>query len=97
MTQQARSYGSAALVMLFCGCASYARYDEPQYAFTRDIYAPESRKDWRYQARAYLGLRKIRVLGFSPSVEYQYSRVQTNYAYYQSARHRAQFKLARYF
>ncbi len=79
------------------GGVSHARYDEPQYAFTPDILSPESRKDWRYQARVYLGLRKIRVLGFSPSVEYQYSEVKTNYAYYQSTRHRVQFKLARYF
>ncbi len=79
------------------GGVSHARYDEPQYAFTPDIFSPQPRKDWRYQARVYLGLRKIRVLGFSPSVEYQYSQVQTNYAYYQSRRHRVQFKLARYF
>ena len=74
------------------GGVSHARYDEPQYFFSS-----ERRKDWRYQARAYLGLRKIRVLGFSPSVEYQYTQVQTNYAIYRSTRHRVQFKLARYF
>ena len=81
------------------GGVSRAIYDAPYEPF-----APVSadatmqrRKDWRYNARIYAGLRKIRVLGFSPSIEYQYQRVDTNYALYRSNRHRAEFKLARYF
>jgi outer membrane protein len=74
------------------GGASRAVYDAPQAFFST-----EPRKDWRYQARAYLGLRQIRVMGFSPSVEYNYSKVSTNYAIYQSTRHRVEFKVARYF
>jgi thioredoxin-like negative regulator of GroEL len=79
------------------GGASRSIYDEAQPAFAPDPTAPEARKDWRYQARLYLGLRHIRVMGFSPSIEYNYSQVSTNYAYYQSNRHRVQFKIARYF
>ena len=74
------------------GGVSHARYDEAQPIFSLD-----RRQDWRYQARLYAGLRKIRWWGFSPSVEYRYSRVDTNYRLYQSNRHRFEFKLARYF
>ncbi len=74
------------------GGVSRAVYDAPQTFFSAD-----SRKDWRYQARAYLGLRQIRVMGFSPSIEYNFSQVSTNYTLYQSTRHRVEFKIARYF
>jgi outer membrane protein len=77
------------------GGASRAVYDAPT-----PFYAPnpsDVRKDWRLQARAYVGLRQIKVLGFSPSVEYNYSKVSTNYALYRSTRHRVEFKVARYF
>lgn len=74
------------------GSISHARYDEAQPFFSFD-----SRKDWRYQARAYAGLRQIRVAGFSPSAEYAFIRVASNYDFYRSERHRFEFKLARYF
>lgn len=74
------------------GGVSYARYDAPQFFLSND-----RRADWRYQARAYAGLRQVRVYGFSPSVEYRYAEVDTNYALYESTRHRIHFKLARYF
>lgn len=77
------------------GGVSHARYDAPQPFFAE---RPDQRRaDWRYNARVYAGLRKIRVLGFSPSIEYQFQKVDTNYALYRSNRHRAEFKLARYF
>jgi outer membrane protein len=74
------------------GGVSYAVYDAPQF-----IFSPDERKDWRYQGRVYLGFRNIRYWGFSPSVEYRYSKVDTNYDFYKSDRHRFEFKLARYF
>lgn len=74
------------------GGLSYSRYDAPQLFFS-----DETRADWRYQARAYAGLRKVRVYGFSPSVEYRYAQADTNYTLYRSTRHRFHFKLARYF
>ncbi len=74
------------------GGVARSAYDAPQMFFLAD-----NRKDWRYNARVYAGLRKIRVLGFSPSVEYQFQQIDTNYTLYRSTRHRVQFKLARYF
>lgn len=72
---------------------SRARYDDP-LVFP---FGPEPRKDWRMNARAYLGARSIRVLGFSPSITYNFSRVASNISFYDSERHRVQFALARYF
>jgi outer membrane protein len=79
------------------GGASRAVYDAPYLAYTPNPLAPEIRKDWRWQARTYIGLRQVKVMGFSPSVEYNYSRISTNYTLYQSTRHRVEFKVARYF
>ena len=59
--------------------------------------APESRKDWRFNARAYLGARSLRVAGFSPSVTYTYNRIDSSTPLYAIDRHRIQFGLARYF
>ncbi|HKX77733.1 MAG TPA: surface lipoprotein assembly modifier [Novosphingobium sp.] len=74
------------------GGVSYSRYDAPQYVFSFD-----KRVDWRFNARAYVGLRQIRVAGFSPSVEYRFLKVDSNYDLYASTRHRFEFSLARYF
>lgn len=74
------------------GGVSYVLYDEPQYFFSFD-----KREDWRLQGRAYAGLRQFRLAGFSPSVEYQFAKIDTNYDLFASERHRVQFKLARYF
>ncbi len=59
--------------------------------------SPESRKDWRFNARAYLGARSLRVAGFSPSVTYTYNRIDSTLSLYAIDRHRVQFGLARYF
>lgn len=61
------------------------------------LYSTEDRQDWRGSARAYIGSRRIKFLGFSPSVDYNYSRVDSNYDLYQMNRHRVNFKFARYF
>ena len=74
------------------GGAIRSVYDEPQLFFSFD-----KRKDWRYHARAYAGLRQVRVAGFSPSVEYTFQKVDSTYQFYRSDRHRVEFKLARYF
>jgi hypothetical protein len=59
--------------------------------------SPDTRKDWRLFARANVGLRSIRVLGFSPSITYTFSRNASGLALYDTTRHRLQFALARYF
>ena len=74
------------------GGITWSRYDAPQL-----VFSSEKREDWRFQARAYAGLRQLRIAGFSPSVEYQFMKVSTNYELYKSDRHRIHFKLARYF
>ncbi|WP_417593472.1 surface lipoprotein assembly modifier [Parasphingorhabdus sp.] len=61
------------------------------------LYSTENRQDWRGFARAYVGSRKIKFLGFSPSIDYNYSRVDSNYTLYEMNRHRVNFKFARYF
>lgn len=71
---------------------SRARYDAAQALFSR-----EPRQDWRLQGRLYLGARKIRVQGFSPSVSYTYSSTLSNLGLYDFERHRVEFQLARYF
>ncbi|MEW4468364.1 surface lipoprotein assembly modifier [Parasphingorhabdus sp. JC815] len=61
------------------------------------LYSTAKRKDWRSFARAYIGSRQIKLLGFSPSVDYNYSRVDSNYGLYKMDRHRVNFKLAKFF
>lgn len=61
------------------------------------LYSTEKRQDWRGFARAYVGSRKLKFLGFSPSIDYNYSRVDSNYDLYEMSRHRVNFKFARYF
>src|SRR5690554_308826 len=74
------------------GSISRSTYDE---ALLR--YSTEKREDWRSYARAYIGSRKIRFLGFSPSADYNYSRVDSNYDLYQMNRHRVNFKMTKFF
>ncbi|MEZ5742157.1 MAG: surface lipoprotein assembly modifier [Sphingomonadaceae bacterium] len=74
------------------GSVTHSVYDAPQL-----LFSDEARKDWRYQARAYAGLRSLRIAGFSPSVEYNFLKVDSNYDLYATDRHRMHFKLARYF
>ncbi|NJM50521.1 MAG: DUF560 domain-containing protein [Sphingomonadales bacterium] len=74
------------------GTISKALFDAPQY-----IYSDERRSDLRLFGRAYAGIRAFKMLGFSPSIEYNFSKVDSNYTLYKSDRHRVNFKLARYF
>jgi hypothetical protein len=61
------------------------------------ILSPKDRRDWRFNARAYLGTRSVRVLGFSPSLTYTYNRAESSLDLYRTSRHRLQVGLARYF
>ena len=72
--------------------ASRATFDAAQLALS-----PDPRRDWRFQGRAYVGARNIRVLGFSPAATYTYSRTQSNYGLYKFDRHRAEISLSRFF
>ncbi|VAV90369.1 hypothetical protein MNBD_ALPHA04-743 [hydrothermal vent metagenome] len=74
------------------GSVSRSTFDEALL-----LYSTEKRQDWRSFARAYIGSRQIKFLGFSPSVDYNYSRVDSNYDLYQMSRHRVNFKLAKFF
>jgi outer membrane protein len=71
---------------------SRALFDAPQY-----VYSNEARHDLRFLSRAYLGVRSLKLAGFSPSVEYIFSKIDSNYVLYQSDRHRVNFKFSRYF
>jgi len=76
----------------FSAGLSYAWYDEALMPWSFD-----KRHDLRANGRAYVGLRSIRVLGFSPSLTYSYAGIASNYDFYQTGRHRLRFNLARYF
>jgi outer membrane protein len=70
--------------------ASRGWYDSPTSIF-------DARRDWNLQGYAYLGLRSIRYFGFSPSVEYRFTRNASNLPLYDFTRHRFEFALASYF
>ncbi|QJB69376.1 surface lipoprotein assembly modifier [Parasphingorhabdus halotolerans] len=74
------------------GSISRAQFDE-----AIALYSLDKRNDWRSYGRAYIGSRQIKFLGFSPSVDYNYSRVDSNYELYEMSRHRVNFRLAKYF
>lgn len=74
------------------GGISRAGYDASLPLFSND-----PRKDWRFNGRAQIGLRSIRAWGFSPSVTYDYNRIDSSLTLYKSDRHRVRFGLARYF
>jgi outer membrane protein len=74
------------------GGVSRAQYDAPMM-----IFSTEPRKDWRMNARVNVGLRSIRVFGFSPSITYTFAQNASSLAFYDSNRHRVRFALARYF
>lgn len=61
------------------------------------FFSTEKRQDWRSFARAYIGSRQVKVLGFSPSIDYNYSRVDSNYDLHQMNKHRVNFKFAKFF
>jgi outer membrane protein len=74
------------------GGVSYAKFDAPI-----TLFSPNDRHDLRVTARAYLGSRAIRILGFSPSITYSFTHIESNYRFYDSDRHRIRFALAHYF
>jgi hypothetical protein len=72
--------------------ASRAWYDAPLA-----LFSAKPRSDWRLNGRVTLGLRSMRVLGFSPSVSYSYANTKSTLPIYQAERSRFRFALARYF
>lgn len=74
------------------GTASRALYDAPMAFFSS-----EPRRDWRWNTRATLGNRGIRVFGFSPELSLTYARTDSNIAFYSTDRVRFRIALARYF
>lgn len=74
------------------GGISRAIFDAPLAFFSND-----PRKDLRLNARAYVGMRAFRLLGFSPSITYTFSDNCSTLALYGSKRSRFAFALARYF
>ncbi len=56
-----------------------------------------TRSDWRFDSQAYLGLRNIRLLGFSPALTFSYSYNSSNIELYSFHRSRVEFSVARYF
>ncbi len=70
--------------------AARSWFDDPSNAFS-------VRRDWTLQGYAYLGLRNVRILSFSPSIEYRFTRNASNLALYDFTRHRFEFALASYF
>lgn len=74
------------------GGVARAAYDAPLALFGSD-----PRKDWRFNARAQLGLRSLRFLGFSPSLTYSFTQAKSSLTLYDNSRHRLRFALARYF
>lgn len=74
------------------GTVSRATYDAALAALS-----PDPRADWRLSGRVYAGLRSMRVMGFSPSVSYTYTRNASSLSLYDSKRSRFAFNLARYF
>ena len=61
------------------------------------IFSSSPRADTRLNARVNLGLRSLRILGFSPALTYSFSKSASSVALYQSKRSRLAFTLARYF
>lgn len=74
------------------GGLSRAAFDAPIALFGGD-----PRKDWRFNGRVQVGLRSVRVLGFSPSLTYDYNRTDSSLLLYKNDRHRVRFGLVRYF
>jgi outer membrane protein len=72
--------------------ASRAWFDAPLALFSKD-----PRTDWRLNGKVQLGLRSVRMMGFSPSVSYSYSASLSSLSLYDSKRSRLRFAMARYF
>lgn len=74
------------------GSLSRAAFDAP-IAF----FSPDARRDWRLAARATIGNRAFRWLGFSPSVAVSWGRTASSLGFFATERTRVRFALARYF
>lgn len=74
------------------GTASRAAYDAPMFFFS-----DQPRRDWRYSARATIGVRAFRIAGLSPSFNVSVSRIDSSIDFYATTRTRYRFALARYF
>lgn len=74
------------------GGISRSLYDAPI-----PLFAGKPRNDLRLNGRVHLGLRSVRLLGFSPSVTYSYGENSSSLALYDSRRHRISFGFAKYF
>ena len=61
------------------------------------IFSSSPRANTRLNARVNLGLRSLRILGFSPALTYSFSKSASSVALYQSKRSRLAFTLAHYF
>ncbi len=72
--------------------ASKAWYDAPLA-----LFSVNPRQDLRLNARAQIGIRALRIAGFSPSVQYSFSKSLSSLTLYDSKRSRFRFALARYF
>lgn len=74
------------------GGLSRSQYDAPLLAF-----GPDARRDWRYSASVYAGLRSVRLAGLSPSVSWSLSKTDSTLPLYTTDRQRFTFNLAKYF
>ena len=61
------------------------------------LFGSDARADWRLNGRATLGLRSLRMWGFSPSVTYSFSKISSTLSLYDSNRHKLRLGFARYF
>ena len=71
---------------------SRALFDAPM-----PLLSDRPRRDWRPNVRAYLGLRSLKVLGFSPSVTYTYNASLSSLPLYKTTRSRVLLGISRYF
>ncbi len=74
------------------GGISRAWFDSPL-----GILSSTARNDYRINGSFNLGMRSIRMWGFSPSINLSYVKNQSNVTLYDSERKRVRFALARYF
>ena len=74
------------------GTLSRALYDAPMGIFSND-----PRRDWRLGTSLTVGNRKIRVLGFSPTVQLSYARTDSTLPFFANDRLRLRMAVARYF
>lgn len=74
------------------GGVSRAVFDAPF-----GLFSTLPRRDTRLNARLNVGVRSLRVLGFSPSLTFSYSKNMSSLDLYKSDRKRVAFALARYF